>query len=64
MLRRRLGVVLFVAVMAGVGALGILSEVRAGGKPPCKTCKERVGPCVLISCGEFDCVYQCPFPTP
>jgi len=64
MVRKLVVVSVVVVMMLGVSVLALSPGLMAGGKPPCKQCKERVGPCVLISCGDFDCVYQCPFPEP
>jgi hypothetical protein len=52
--------------LAGMAALGIfLFTGQASAKPRCN-CPNIVqtphGPCYLVSCSGFDCVYQCPFP--
>lgn len=53
---------LFLVLLVAVLALG--TTILAKGKPtppPCP-CEPTVGPCVLEECGQFDCVYVCPFP--
>ena len=70
MIRKLIVVGVLVAVLLGTSALFLSPNVMAGkggkgkGKPkppPCE-CAETIGDCVLISCGQFDCVYQCPLP--
>lgn len=64
-MRRILALALMLlVVLAGLAALALPTDAQAKGKPPCKQCPARVGPCVLVSCGDFDCVYQCPIPEP
>ena len=59
--------VLLAALVVGLVALAAPSSLEAGGKgkppkgPKCATCAPTVGDCVLVECGQFDCVYQCPY---
>ncbi len=67
MLRRLLVVGVMLAMVLGASALLLTPDAMAkGGKgkpkpPPCE-CAPTVGPCTLVECGQFDCVYVCPFP--
>lgn len=64
MRKRLFALVLLAVLVLGFVAVVAPSSVLAKGKPkppPCP-CAPTVGPCVLVECGQFDCVYQCPFP--
>ena len=64
MTKRIFMLALILVLAVGLTAALLPSPAMAKGKPkppPCG-CAPTVGPCVLVECGTFDCVYQCPFP--
>jgi len=65
-MRRAVALVVMFAVVLAVAALVVPMESQAkpgGNRPPQPClCPPTTGDCTLVSCGQFDCVYQCPFP--
>ena len=54
--------VVLLSLLVAVFAIGAAAFAKGKPTPPPCPCAQQVGNCVLISCGQFDCVYQCPFP--